>query len=89
RPNIELGYYYHIDVSQWAATLETSESIVQHVNVFEQDLCQLIERLKQFVFLDIHGEIIPEKLKPYRSMVQKCFPHSRINIELTRFRLWI
>lgn len=59
------------------------------MNVFEQDLNQLVERLKHFVFLDIHGKIDPGKLNPYRSMVQKCFPHSKIEIELTRFRFWL
>ncbi|CAF4061895.1 unnamed protein product [Rotaria sp. Silwood1] len=89
RPDIKPGYFHYIDTSRWTESLQTSESIAQHVNVFEQDLCQLFERLKQFVFLDIHGKIDLGKLAPYRSMVQKCFPHSRLDIELSRFRLWI
>ncbi|CAF5082646.1 unnamed protein product, partial [Rotaria sp. Silwood1] len=48
RLNIQPGYFYHIDASQWTQNLETSKSIVQ-----------------------------------------KCFPHSRIDIELSRFCLWI
>ncbi|CAF0998932.1 unnamed protein product [Rotaria sordida] len=89
RPNINSGYFYYIDASRWTESLQTSESITQHVNIFEQDLCQLVEQLKQFVFLDIHGKIDPGKLEPYRSMIQKCFPCSIIDIELSRFRLWI
>ncbi|CAF4842283.1 unnamed protein product, partial [Rotaria magnacalcarata] len=60
----------------------------EHTNVFEQDLSQLIERLKEFAFLDIHGKIDPEKLESYRTMAEACFPQSRIEIGLTRFRLW-
>lgn len=56
---------------------------------FEQDLCQLIGQLKQFAFLDIRGEIDSGKVTPYRSMVQKCFPHSKVDVQLKRFRLWI
>ncbi|CAF3559599.1 unnamed protein product, partial [Rotaria sp. Silwood2] len=87
--DISSGYIHPIDVSRWIDSLQTSESIAQHVNVFEQDLCQLIGQLKQFVFLDIRGETDPGKVKPYRSMVQRCFPHSKIDVELKRFRLWI
>ncbi|CAF2130118.1 unnamed protein product, partial [Rotaria magnacalcarata] len=70
-------------------SLQTSESIAEHTNVFEQDLSQLIERLKEFAFLDIHGKIDPEKLESYRTMAEACFPQSRIEIGLTRFRLWM
>ncbi|CAF3950903.1 unnamed protein product [Rotaria sp. Silwood1] len=60
----------------------------QHVAVFEQDLCQLTGKLKDFIFLDIYGEIHYEKVEPYRSMVQARFPDSRIDVEISRFRLW-
>ncbi len=63
--------------------------LAQHVNVFKNDLCELIEKLKQFVFLDIHGQIDHKKVKPYRSMVKKCFPHSKMDVKSSRFRLWI
>ncbi|CAF1369589.1 unnamed protein product, partial [Rotaria sordida] len=61
----------------------------RHVVVFEQDLCQLIKELKEFTFLDIYGEIHYEKVKAYRSMVQTRFPHSRVDVEISRFRLWL
>jgi len=63
--------------------------LVQHVNVFEQDLRQLVMNLKEFIFLDIYGEIPPEKSQAYRSMAQTRFSNSRIDVELSRFRLWL
>ncbi|CAF1251594.1 unnamed protein product [Rotaria sordida] len=89
RPDITPGYFHHIDVSRWIESLETSESIAKHVNVFKKDLRRLTRKLKQFVFLDIHGRIDPEKIEPYRSMVKKCFRRSKVDVKLTRFRLWI
>ncbi|CAF1494961.1 unnamed protein product, partial [Rotaria sordida] len=89
RPDITRGHLTSIDVSRWIKSLQTSQSIVEHVNIFQKDLCQLIQQLKQLVFLDIHGKIHPSKVKSYRCMVQKCFPHSKIDIEISRFRLWI
>jgi hypothetical protein len=59
------------------------------VNIFKQDLCQLVEKMKEFLFLDIHGEIHKEKVKPYLAMVITCFPNSLCNVETTRFRLWL
>jgi hypothetical protein len=61
----------------------------QHVNIFKEDLCQLVEQMKEFIFLDIYGKIHKEKVEPYRSMVQRCFPNSRNLVEISRFRLWI
>ncbi|CAF1469393.1 unnamed protein product [Rotaria sp. Silwood1] len=61
----------------------------EHVIVFEQDLCQLVEQLKQLVYLDIYGQIDPKKVKPYHLMVQKRFPNSRNDIQISRFSLWI
>ncbi|CAF3793008.1 unnamed protein product [Rotaria sp. Silwood1] len=61
----------------------------EHVIVFEQDLCQLVEQLKQFVYLDIYGKIDPEKVEPYHLMVQTRFPNSRNDIQISRFSLWI
>ncbi len=62
---------------------------MQHVAVFEQNLCQLVENLTEFVFLDIYGDTYPEKIEPYRSMVKRRFPNSRLHIETSKFRLWI
>ncbi len=61
----------------------------EHVNIFERDLGEFVEQMKELVFLDIHGEIHVEKVQPYRSMVQRSFPHSRNNVEISRFRLWL
>ncbi|CAF3830212.1 unnamed protein product [Rotaria sp. Silwood1] len=61
----------------------------QHVAVFQQDICQLVEKLKEFTFLDIYGEILYEKVESYRSMVQARFPNSRIDVGIARFRLWL
>ncbi|CAF4621441.1 unnamed protein product [Rotaria sp. Silwood2] len=81
--------FYDFLPSRRPKYLQTSESIAQHAAVFEQDLCQLVEKLKEFVFLDIHGEIDYKKVEAYRSMVQVRFPHSRIDVETSRFRLWL
>ncbi|CAF4057990.1 unnamed protein product, partial [Rotaria magnacalcarata] len=89
RPDIKPACFKYVNVSRWIESLQTSESIAEHTNVFEQDLSQLIERLKEFVFLDIRGKIDPGKLEPYRTMAETCFPQSRIEIGLTRFRLWM
>ncbi|CAF4776343.1 unnamed protein product [Rotaria sp. Silwood1] len=59
----------------------------QHVTIFEQDLSQLVKNLKEFTFLDIFGEIHHEKVEPYRLMTQSLFPHSRVDVEISRFRL--
>ncbi|CAF3302310.1 unnamed protein product, partial [Rotaria sp. Silwood2] len=61
----------------------------EHVAVFEQDLSQLFEQLKQLVYLDIHGDTSSEKIEPYRLMVQTRFPNSQIDIQISRFRLWM
>ena len=42
--------------------------LAQHVALFEQDLCQLFEQLKELVFLDIYGKIEEEKAEQYRRM---------------------
>ncbi|CAF3981445.1 unnamed protein product, partial [Rotaria sp. Silwood1] len=57
--------------------------------VFQQDLSELVEQLKELVLLDIYGEINRGKIEPYRSMVQMHFPNSRAHIEITRFRFWV
>lgn len=61
----------------------------EHANILGKDLCQLIEQMKAFVFLDIHGKIDQEKVECYRSIIQRHFPNSRINVEKLRFRLWL
>ncbi|CAF4912309.1 unnamed protein product, partial [Rotaria sp. Silwood1] len=82
-------YYDDILILQWLKSLKTSKSIAQHVAIFEQNLCQLVEELKEFTFLDIYGEIHYEKIEPYRLMVQARFPNSRIDVAISRFRLWL
>jgi hypothetical protein len=64
-------------------------SLDQHVNVFEQDLYQLFEQLKQLVYLNIYGKIWNEKVQLYRLMIQTRFPNSHVDIHLARFRLWM
>ncbi|UJR17912.1 hypothetical protein I4U23_004811 [Adineta vaga] len=74
RPNYKKyrdGFLY----IQWLNSLKTCESIAQQVIVFEQDLCQLVDKLKDLTFLDIYGEIHYEKVEPYRLTVQARFPH--------------
>ncbi|CAF3495830.1 unnamed protein product [Rotaria socialis] len=61
----------------------------RHTTVFKQDLCQLVKNLKELTFLDIHGEIDHEKVESYRLMAQRRFPNSRIDFDLSRFRLWL
>ncbi|CAF3361392.1 unnamed protein product [Rotaria sp. Silwood2] len=89
RPDYRQGHAYMVSFRGWLKSLKTSESIVQHVTVFEQDLSQLVKELKEFTFLTIYGEIHYEKVEAYRSMVQARFPHSRVNVEMSRFRLWL
>ena len=57
--------------------------------VFEEDLSQLLQNLKHFVFLDIFGEINEQKLENYRLMVARRFPHAYFSIDVGRFRFWI
>ena len=62
--------------------------LAEHVSIFQYDLSQLIQQLKQFTFLDIYGRIDGQKIEPYRSMIQRCFPNSRVNIQIRRLCLW-
>jgi hypothetical protein len=63
--------------------------VLTHEEVFQQDLCQLVENLKELTFLNICGAVHNEKLKSYQSMVQARFPHSRSHVEISRVRLWL
>jgi hypothetical protein len=63
--------------------------LAQHVAIFEQDLCQLIKELKEFIFPDIYDGIDYEKVEPYRLMVQAHFPYVRSDVEISRFCLWL
>ena len=56
--------------------------------VFEKDLCQLFEQLKELTFLDISGRIDYVKMEHYHLMARTRFPDSRPDVELSRFRLW-
>ena len=56
---------------------------------FEQNLCELVEQLKQLFYLDIYGDIDREKVNSYLSMVKRRFPNSRVYVDRSRFRLWI
>ncbi|CAF4893833.1 unnamed protein product, partial [Rotaria sp. Silwood1] len=80
RPNIESGKLYGNLMVQWRRTLRTPESI---------NLCQLVQQLKEFVYLDIYGNIDYDKVEPYHLIVKKRFPNSRIYIQISRFSLWI
>jgi hypothetical protein len=57
--------------------------------VFEQNISELVEQLKHFVYLDIYGQTDREKIEPYRSMVQTRFPNSHVLVDISRFRLWL
>ena len=59
------------------------------MTVFEQDLCQLVMNLKELIFLDIYGKICQEKAQAYQSMARARFSHSRTEVEIFRFRLWL
>ncbi len=59
------------------------------MSIFEQDLCQLLEGLKELTFLDIYGAISCRKAEAYLLMAQTHFPRGHIRVELTRFRLWL
>ncbi|CAF2927125.1 unnamed protein product [Rotaria sp. Silwood2] len=63
-------------VTRWNLFLQTPVSINQLVNIFEQDLCQLIKQLKEFIFLDIHSEIDQENVEPYHSIIRAHFSNN-------------
>ncbi|CAF4236644.1 unnamed protein product [Rotaria socialis] len=88
RPSYKKKFLRHVLCRRWILSLRKPESIAQHVTLFEQNLCELVEQLKEFVYLDIYWYTDPEKVEPYRSMVQKRFPNSQLHIEISRFRLW-
>ncbi|CAF3637520.1 unnamed protein product [Rotaria socialis] len=88
RPHYSI-YRYEVLLLAWLKSLQTSESIAQHVTIFEEDLSQLVKNLKEFTFLDIFGKIYYKKVEPYRLMAQALFPHSRVDVEISRFRLWL
>ena len=91
--NIRINWYRVTDTTILYQKINQSYNssffLAQHATVFEQDLCQLVEKLKQFTFLDIYGKIHREKVEVYRSMAQVRFPHSRTDVEISRFRLWL
>ncbi|CAF1495773.1 unnamed protein product, partial [Rotaria sp. Silwood1] len=82
-------YMSHLQTLRLWRPDDFSWTTTQHVAIFEQDLCQLVENLKEFTFLDINGEIHYEKVESYRSMVQTRFPHCRSDVGILRFRLWL
>ncbi|CAF0978547.1 unnamed protein product [Rotaria sordida] len=88
RPDIP-SRRYGILILRWQNTSQTSESILQHVRVFEEDLCELVEQLKGLVYLNIYGKTSYKKVELYRLMVQNRFPNSHNDIQTSRFRLWI
>ncbi|CAF1480169.1 unnamed protein product [Adineta steineri] len=89
RPNFKGGFTSAPLIQRWYKSLQTRESIDEHVSVLEEDLNELVKQLKEFVFLEILGEIHVEKVEPYRAMVQRHFSYSRCNVEVSRFRLWL
>ncbi|CAF1537470.1 unnamed protein product [Rotaria magnacalcarata] len=88
RPNYKSRQLYGPFLTRWKRSLSTLQSINDHVSIFEENLSQLVEQLKEFVFLDIRGAIPTEKVEPYRLMAQTHFPNSRIDVHRSRFRLW-
>ncbi|UJR38484.1 hypothetical protein I4U23_031152 [Adineta vaga] len=70
-------YMPHIQTLRLWRPDDFSWTTAQQVTVFEQDLCQLVEQLQHFVFLDIYGVIRYEKVQVYHSMVQTRFPNCR------------
>ncbi|CAF4323052.1 unnamed protein product, partial [Rotaria sp. Silwood2] len=80
-PHLQTLRLWRPDDFPWTST--------KHTAIFEQDLCQLVEALKEFTFLDIYGDIHCEKVEPYRLMAQTRFPNSRINVEVSRCRIWL
>ncbi|CAM4971608.1 unnamed protein product [Rotaria socialis] len=88
-PNRSEGYFRETSHHRWWTVLYTSELIAQQVSIFEQDLRQLVEQLKHFVFLDIYGAIPYQKVEAYRSMVQTRFPNCRSHVDVSKFCLWL
>ncbi|CAF2652958.1 unnamed protein product, partial [Rotaria sp. Silwood2] len=88
RPDIP-SRRYGILFPRWQKTLQASKSILQHVRVFKEDLCELVEQLKGLVYLNIYGKTSYKKVELYRLMVKNRFPNSHSDIQTSRFRLWI
>jgi hypothetical protein len=57
------------------------------VSIFEKDLCQLVEGLKDLTVLNIYGGV--SYPQAYLLMAQTHFPHANICVEVTRFCLWL
>lgn len=60
----------------------------EHVQVFREDLTQLVNQLTKLVFLDIYGQSAHVNVLAYRLMVEQSFPNSRFYIDSSRCRLW-
>lgn len=73
----------------WKYLWITTFFLAEHVTAFKQDLSQLVDNLNEFTYLEIFGNIYYEKVEAYRLMAQTLFPHSRVDVEVTKFRLWL
>ncbi|CAM4979200.1 unnamed protein product [Rotaria socialis] len=62
RPSYKKKFLRHVLCRRWILSLRKPESIAQHVTLFEQNLCELVEQLKEFVYLDIYCYTDPEKI---------------------------
>ncbi|CAM2705397.1 unnamed protein product [Rotaria socialis] len=62
RPSYKKKFLRHVLCRRWILSLRKPESIAQHVTLFEQNLCELVEQLKEFVYLDIYWYTDPEKI---------------------------
>ncbi|CAF4687994.1 unnamed protein product, partial [Rotaria sp. Silwood2] len=58
---------------------------IQSEYFYHMDVSQWTQNLETSKSIVQKIQIILEKFKPYRSLVQKGFPHRRIDIELSRF----
>ncbi|CAF1245187.1 unnamed protein product [Adineta ricciae] len=79
---------YAMFMHKWRLFLKTAECANEHTIVFEQNLCQLHDQLKELLFLDIYGVISDMKVESYRQMVQTRFPSCRVYVKTSRFCLW-
>ncbi|CAF0879798.1 unnamed protein product [Adineta steineri] len=82
RPSIK-PERYGTYIRQWRRKLEKFPSINEHAIVFQQDLSQLIEQLKHFMFIDIYGLISFRKVESYRLMIQTHFPNSQFDVQIS------
>jgi len=59
----------------------------KHVNIFKEDLSQLVRQLNRLVFVDIYGQSSQENVLAYCSMIEEYFPNCQFYMDLISFSI--